>query len=180
MLKPSRPNMDAAMSHPAILPPKTIWRELELKKHDEDFVPAADCIPTGARPGSIEKIQVMRERLEAGQPIFHRRDENRPCTIEQEYEKEQWMANNSDSWEKRQQRQSSTLRVLSQNSGIRWGDLLAVAETLLVPYRIYCLQKIRYDLARFLADIESGELVIPQTRSMHRPRLTPKRMPKNG
>lgn len=30
--------------------------------------------PTGAKAGSLEKIEVMRRRLERGQPIHHDRD----------------------------------------------------------------------------------------------------------
>ena len=34
-----------------------------------------DFVPTDARPGSDEKLDVMRQRYETGQPLFHPDDE---------------------------------------------------------------------------------------------------------
>ena len=39
--------------------------------HDEDFEPLPAELPTGALPGSDEKIAIMRRRIELGQAIHH-------------------------------------------------------------------------------------------------------------
>jgi hypothetical protein len=44
--------------------------------HDEDFFPEGgdDFIPTNAPAGSEEKIEVLRRRVELGQPLWHMED----------------------------------------------------------------------------------------------------------
>lgn len=45
--------------------------------HDEDFLPAADqegFDPTDAPAGSPEKIEILRRRVEQGQPLWHMED----------------------------------------------------------------------------------------------------------
>lgn len=44
--------------------------------HDEDFLPEGgdDFIPTDAPAGSEEKIEVLRRRIQLGQPLWHTRD----------------------------------------------------------------------------------------------------------
>ena len=44
--------------------------------HDEDFSPAVDddFIPTDAPAGSDDKIELLRRRVETGQPLWHQDD----------------------------------------------------------------------------------------------------------
>ncbi|MBM4001536.1 MAG: hypothetical protein FJ297_18720 [Planctomycetes bacterium] len=44
--------------------------------HDEDFVPSDFCEfePTDAPAGSPEKIEVLRQRVESGLPLWHFND----------------------------------------------------------------------------------------------------------
>jgi hypothetical protein len=66
---------------------KNIFQELKSKLHDEDFEPRAKCEPTAARPGSLEKLFVLAERVELGQPLYHPYDECILATVSQEFEK---------------------------------------------------------------------------------------------
>jgi len=66
---------------------KNIFEELKSKLHDEDFEPRAKCEPTAARPGSLEKLFVLAQRVELGQPLYHPFDECVLATISQEHEK---------------------------------------------------------------------------------------------
>jgi hypothetical protein len=79
-----------------------IFRELRLKKHDEDFEPRNECVPTGARPGSLEKLFVIAERVRLGQPLWHKYDECVLATISEEFEKSTFI--NKVFREKRQDR----------------------------------------------------------------------------
>jgi hypothetical protein len=79
-----------------------IFRELRLKQHDEDFEPRNECVPTGARPGSLEKLFVITERVRLGQPLWHKYDECVLATISEEFEKATFI--NKVFREKRQQR----------------------------------------------------------------------------
>ncbi|MEQ8790646.1 MAG: hypothetical protein RIC55_30390 [Pirellulaceae bacterium] len=44
--------------------------------HDEDFAPAEsnEFSPTDAPAGSDEKIEILRRRVEEGQPLWHNAD----------------------------------------------------------------------------------------------------------
>lgn len=44
--------------------------------HDEDFVPAEsdEFEPTDAPAGSDEKIEILRQRVALGQPLWHQED----------------------------------------------------------------------------------------------------------
>ncbi|MBW3596486.1 MAG: hypothetical protein KY475_04330 [Planctomycetes bacterium] len=45
--------------------------------HDEDFLPPEDSENfdrTDAPAGSSEKIEILRKRIESGQPLWHRED----------------------------------------------------------------------------------------------------------
>lgn len=43
--------------------------------HDEDFAPReSDFEPTDAPAGSMDKIDVMRQRIESGLPMWHEED----------------------------------------------------------------------------------------------------------
>ncbi|PHS13236.1 MAG: hypothetical protein COA78_07345 [Blastopirellula sp.] len=44
--------------------------------HDEDFAPEVDndFVPTDAPAGSDQKIEIMRNRIEMGQPLWHQED----------------------------------------------------------------------------------------------------------
>jgi predicted nucleic acid-binding Zn ribbon protein len=51
----------------------SIFAALATVGHDEDFepVPTADFMPTSHAAGSEEKIAVLRERVQLGQPLWH-------------------------------------------------------------------------------------------------------------
>jgi hypothetical protein len=66
---------------------KNIFDELKSKLHDEDFEPRAKCEPTAARPGSLEKLFVLAQRVELGQPLYHPFDECVLATVAMEFEK---------------------------------------------------------------------------------------------
>jgi hypothetical protein len=66
---------------------KNIFDELKSKLHDEDFEPRAKCEPTAARPGSLEKLFVLAQRVERGQPLYHPFDECILATVAMEFEK---------------------------------------------------------------------------------------------
>lgn len=44
--------------------------------HDEDFAPreGSEFIPTNAPAGSDDKIELLRRRVEGGQPLWHDED----------------------------------------------------------------------------------------------------------
>jgi len=44
--------------------------------HDEDFAPKVDgnFVPTDAPAGSEDKIELLRRRVETGQPLWHDED----------------------------------------------------------------------------------------------------------
>lgn len=62
---------------------RTIREEIEIKGHDEDFIPDVCFQPTGAKPGTIEKMLVFIDRLEKGEELFHPCDETVPGLKEQ-------------------------------------------------------------------------------------------------
>jgi hypothetical protein len=70
---------------------KNIFDELKSKMHDEDFEPRAKSEPTAARPGSLEKLHVLAERAERGQPLWHPFDECILATVSEEFEKAKYI-----------------------------------------------------------------------------------------
>ena len=56
----------------------TVFDAILKYGHDEDFEPRAgdDFRPTDAPPGTAEKIDVIRKRVELGQPLWHEDDRN--------------------------------------------------------------------------------------------------------
>ena len=48
-----------------------IYGHIEETGSDDGFVPKSECQPTDAKVGSREKLDVMRDRLSAGQPLWH-------------------------------------------------------------------------------------------------------------
>ncbi len=55
---------------------KNVFEAILRYGHDEDFDPQADdnFLPTDAPAGSAEKIDVLRKRVELGQPLWHEDD----------------------------------------------------------------------------------------------------------
>lgn len=55
---------------------KNVFEAILKYGHDEDFDPIVDdfFVPTDAPAGSSEKIEVLRKRVELGQPLWHRDD----------------------------------------------------------------------------------------------------------
>ncbi len=55
---------------------KNVFEAILRYGHDEDFVPQEDdkFIPTDAPAGSADKIEVLRRRVELGQPLWHTTD----------------------------------------------------------------------------------------------------------
>lgn len=51
--------------------PRTVFEALRRLQHDQDFIPMEPSEPTTAMPGTIEKIEVLRMRVELGQPLWH-------------------------------------------------------------------------------------------------------------
>lgn len=51
--------------------PRTVFDALKRLQHDEDFIPMEPNNPTTAMPGTIEKIEVLRMRVEMGQPLWN-------------------------------------------------------------------------------------------------------------
>lgn len=55
---------------------QNIYHALEVYGHDEDFQPKPCVMATHFRPGTLEKMEVLRTRVELGQEIFH------PCDVD--------------------------------------------------------------------------------------------------
>lgn len=56
--------------------PRNVFEAILKYGHDEDFVPT-ECStfqPTSAPAGSVEKIETLRTRVEAGLPLWHKKD----------------------------------------------------------------------------------------------------------
>ena len=61
--------------------PKTIYEALSKYGHDEDFEPCTvskEFYGTYFGPGSPEKIEVLRKRVELGLPLWHK-DDSKVC-----------------------------------------------------------------------------------------------------
>ncbi len=64
-----------------MLAPRTVHSDLATLFHDEDFIPRPAAERTASRPGSAEKIEVMRLRVELGQCLYHRDDDERVIPV---------------------------------------------------------------------------------------------------
>jgi len=55
---------------------KNVFEAILRYGHDEDFAPqhSSDFHPTDAPAGSQEKIEILRRRVELGQPLWHTDD----------------------------------------------------------------------------------------------------------
>ncbi len=62
----------------------SVFDALAKVGHDEDFSPRKTPHPTGAKKGTIERIQVMRQRIQNGEELFHPNDEP-TCSNHDEY-----------------------------------------------------------------------------------------------
>jgi len=56
--------------------PKTVAEAIQIFGHDKDFEPTItkDFLPTDAPSGSSEKIEILRKRVDLGQPLWHEAD----------------------------------------------------------------------------------------------------------
>lgn len=57
--------------------PATVFESIRLLGHDEDWEPSIDesgFEPTDTLPGTKERVEVMRLRVERGCPVFHSGD----------------------------------------------------------------------------------------------------------
>jgi hypothetical protein len=56
--------------------PENVFEAILKYGHDEDFAPAEsdNFIPTDAPAGSADKIEILRQRVELGQPLWHLED----------------------------------------------------------------------------------------------------------
>lgn len=62
---------------------KTVFIHIARRGDDEEFVPVEALQPTGHPHGTIERVEVMRRRIEAGQELFHPLDETRCGTFDE-------------------------------------------------------------------------------------------------
>ena len=60
----------------------TVFEVLKSLGHDEDFEPQSNALffPTMFSPGSDQKIEVLRQRVELGLPLWHEEDE-KVCSV---------------------------------------------------------------------------------------------------
>lgn len=63
-----------------------LFETIDVYQHDLDFAPHAECQPTAAAPGSLEKIQVMCDRLARGQELHHEGDMQTAASMELQHE----------------------------------------------------------------------------------------------
>ena len=66
--------------------PKTLQQAINWYGHDEDYEPSKLCEPTGASPGSTEKIQILRQRILDGETLMHADDARVVATLESQAE----------------------------------------------------------------------------------------------
>jgi len=52
---------------------QNVFEAIDTDGHDENFVPAVggDFSATDAAPGSNEKIELLRQRIAGGRPLWH-------------------------------------------------------------------------------------------------------------
>jgi hypothetical protein len=60
----------------------TVFEAIQKLGHDEDFEPQSNPLffPTIFSPGSNQKIEVLRQRVELGLPLWHEDDE-KVCNV---------------------------------------------------------------------------------------------------
>ena len=63
-----------------------LFETIDVYQHDIDFAPHAECQPTAAPPGSLEKIQVMCDRLANGQELHHKNDMRTAASMELQHD----------------------------------------------------------------------------------------------
>ena len=63
-----------------------LFETIEFYQHDIDFEAHTECQPTAAAPGSLEKIQVMCERLAHGQELHHKNDMRTAASMELQHD----------------------------------------------------------------------------------------------
>jgi hypothetical protein len=61
----------------------SVYGALMRVGHDEDFEPKRLPAPTAARPGSLEKLLLLADRLVKGEALYHPLDETLLATVEQ-------------------------------------------------------------------------------------------------
>ena len=66
-------------------PRLNLFDTIRIWEHDIDFEPYAECQPTDAAPGSLDKIRVMCERLKRGEHIHHEDDHRLLASIERQF-----------------------------------------------------------------------------------------------
>jgi hypothetical protein len=63
-----------------------LFETIEFFQHDIDFEAHSETTPTAAAPGSLEKIQVMCERLANGQELHHQNDMRTAASMELQHD----------------------------------------------------------------------------------------------
>lgn len=64
--------------------PRTMFDAIRVLGHEMDFEPFSIPAPTKAKPGSDEKILVLRARLAAGEDLYHPDDEWMAAPLEKQ------------------------------------------------------------------------------------------------
>ena len=70
---------------------KNVFEEILNKGYDDDWVPVPASVATGSLDGTVERIKVLRERLERGEALFHPNDETRKGTEKQAQELQEYV-----------------------------------------------------------------------------------------
>jgi hypothetical protein len=65
---------------------RNLFETIECYQHDLDFEAHSEPAPTGAKPGSLEKIQVMCQRLANGEELHHPNDERTCASMELQHQ----------------------------------------------------------------------------------------------
>lgn len=60
----------------------SVFDAIRLLGHEIDFEPLKPCQPTGAKKGTIERLEVYRLRVENGEVLYHPNDEPTATTDE--------------------------------------------------------------------------------------------------
>lgn len=67
-------------------PKLNIFQTIDYYQHDLDYEPHTPCEPTDAQPGSLEKVQVMCDRILRGEELHHEDDAQLVATVEAQNE----------------------------------------------------------------------------------------------